>query len=89
MHQSRIHIFFEKLISLFNWSSKNRVSYKSHYYQTCLNRIDSWEKLYKISSDTEVIVLPEDKQILFFDVPFGVSLSTVIKRFGKPRFYLY
>jgi hypothetical protein len=35
-----------------------------------------------------VIVLPDDKQITFFDIPFGVSQKAITKRFGEPRFVL-
>jgi hypothetical protein len=83
-HHNKVASF----LSIFKWPVNRYASYKSHYYQTRLNRIDSWEKLYKLSSDSEVVVLPSDKKITFFDIPFGASLNTITKRFGEPRFIL-
>jgi hypothetical protein len=82
------HTKVASFLSIFKLPVNRMVSYKSHYYQTRLNRIDSWEKLYKLSSDSEVVTLTNDKKITFFDIPFGVSLSTITKRFGEPRFIL-
>jgi len=82
------HTKVASFLSIFKWPVNSLTSYKSHYYQTRLNRIDSWGKLYKLSSDSEVVHLSNDKHITFFDIPFGVSLNTILKRFGEPRFFL-
>lgn len=61
---------------------------KKNYYQSRLNRIDSWEKLYKLTQDLNTVLVSDDKQIHFYNVPFGVNQKAIIKQFGKPRHIL-
>jgi len=79
---------FTKVFPFFKWENRHSVSSKNNYYQSRLNRIDSWEKLYNFIKDSEYISLPKEKEIVFYDLPFGLSQKAIVKQFGKPRHIL-
>ncbi len=76
---------FSNVFPFFRWESKRIASAKSTYYQSRLNRIDSWEKLYILVFNENKFILNTEQSVLFYNIPFGVSQKVIVQKFGNPR----